>query len=188
MENTNVTEKKQANSILGFTVEHNENNSINVILNRNQVVNFESGLNILNDQLQEFNAPVQMFDEYVNKALTKQLKSKNLTFNSFSVKDGTKSATSLTESQMKIKDSVIKLVDSLEDSVRIAGKTYIPDKDNNYKEVSITFTTRADKNNGFTAKEKQEYINKLISDTMKSVKTETTETITEDDSNESFEL
>ena len=78
MENTNVTEKKQVNSILGFTVEHNENNSINVILNRNQVINFESGLNDLNEQLQQFDAPLQMFDAYVNNSLKKQLKQKDL--------------------------------------------------------------------------------------------------------------
>tara|TARA_R110000850_G_scaffold165093_1_gene290069 strand:+ start:219 stop:785 length:567 start_codon:yes stop_codon:yes gene_type:complete len=188
MENTNVTEKKQVNSILGFTVEHNENNSINVILNRNQVINFESGLNDLNEQLQQFDAPLQMFDAYVNNSLKKQLKQKGYVFNSFSVKDGSKTASSLTESQIAIKKQLIEFVENLDDSVKVAGKTYLPDKNGNYKEVSLTFTTRADKQQGLTAKENQTRIDNLINDTLKVVKSEEVETITKDDSEESFQL
>ena len=185
---TNVTEKT-VNSILGYTVEHNENKSINVVLNRNQIVKFEANLNVLNESLQEYNAPLQTFDDYVNNQLQKQLKTKGYIFNSFTIKDGSKTASSLTESQLKVKNNVVEFVEKLEDSVKIAGKTYLPDKDGNYKEVSLTFTTRADKQQGLTAKENQARINELVNDTLKLVKSEETETETKkEDSEESFEL
>ena len=79
--------------------------------------------------------------------------------------------------------------DATKDTVKIAGKTYLPDKDGNYKEVSLTFTTRADKQQGLTAKENQTRINELVKDTLKLVKSEETTTETKkEDSEESFEL
>ena len=198
MDKTNVTENEQTKkdlptSIAGFTVEHLEDKQVNVILNRNQVTSFDVSLNKLNDQLSKYNAPLVMQSDYINDCLKSTMKEKSYIFKSYTTKDGSKTSASLTESQLKVKNKINSFVETLEDSVKLDGKFYLPNKDGNYKEVSLTFTTRANMQQGLTAKENQIRIDNLINDTMKAVKTDEvkTETKTEttkEDSNESFEL
>ena len=198
MDKTNVTENEQTkkdlpNSIAGFTVEHLEDKQVNVILNRNQVTSFDVSLNKLNDQLSKYNAPLVMQSDYINDCLKSTMKEKSYIFKSYTTKDGSKTSASLTESQLKVKNEINRFVETLEDSVKLDGKFYLPNKDGNFKEVSLTFTTRANMQQGLTAKENQIRIDNLINDTMKAVKTDEvkTETKTEttkEDSNESFEL
>ena len=198
MDKTNVTKNEQTekdlpNSIAGYTVEHLEDKKVNVILNRNQVTSFDVGLNKLNDDLTKYNAPLVMQSDYINDCLKSTMKEKSYIFKSYTTKDGSKTSASLTESQLKVKNKINSFVETLEDSVKLDGKFYLPNKDGNYKEVSLTFTTRANMQQGLTAKENQIRIDNLINDTMKAVKTDEvkTETKTEttkEDSNESFEL
>ena len=198
MDKTNVTKNEQTekdlpNSIGGYTVEHLEDKKVNVILNRNQVTSFDVGLNKLNDDLSKYNAPLVMQSDYINDCLKSTMKEKSYIFKSYTTKDGSKTSASLTESQLKVKNKINSFVETLEDSVKLDGKFYLPNKDGNYKEVSLTFTTRANMQQGLTAKENQIRIDNLINDTMKAVKTDEvkTETKTEttkEDSNESFEL
>ena len=198
MDKTNVTKNEQTekdlpNSIGGYTVEHLEDKKVNVILNRNQVTSFDVGLNKLNDDLTKYNAPLVMQSDYINDCLKSTMKEKSYIFKSYTTKDGSKTSASLTESQLKVKNKINSFVETLEDSVKLDGKFYLPNKDGNYKEVSLTFTTRANMQQGLTAKENQIRIDNLINDTMKAVKTDEvkTETKTEttkEDSNESFEL
>ena len=198
MDKTNVTKNEQTekdlpNSIAGYTVEHLEDRKVNVILNRNQVTSFDVGLNKLNDDLTKYNAPLVMQSDYINDCLKSTMKEKSYIFKSYTTKDGSKTSASLTESQLKVKNKINSFVETLEDSVKLDGKFYLPNKDGNYKEVSLTFTTRANMQQGLTAKENQIRIDNLINDTMKAVKTDEvkTETKTEttkEDSNESFEL
>ena len=198
MDKTNVTKNEQTekdlpNSIGGYTVEHLEDKKVNVILNRNQVTSFDVGLNKLNDDLTKYNAPLVMQSDYINDCLKSTMKEKSYIFKSYTTKDGSKTSASLTESQLKVKNKINSFVETLEDSVKLDGKFYLPNKDGNFKEVSLTFTTRANMQQGLTAKENQIRIDNLINDTMKAVKTDEvkTETKTEttkEDSNESFEL
>ena len=198
MDKTNVTNSEQnkkdlPNSIAGFTVEHLEDKQVNVILNRNQVTSFDVSLNKLNDQLSKYNAPLVMQSDYINDCLKSTMKEKSYIFKSYTTKDGSKTSASLTESQLKVKNKINSFVETLEDSVKLDGKFYLPNKDGNYKEVSLTFTTRANMQQGLTAKENQIRIDNLINDTMKAVKTDEVKTETEtettkEDSNESFEL
>ena len=198
MDKTNVTKNEQTekdlpNSIAGYTVEHLEDRKVNVILNRNQVTSFDVGLNKLNDDLSKYNAPLVMQSDYINDCLKSTMKEKSYIFKSYTTKDGSKTSASLTESQLKVKNKINSFVETLEDSVKLDGKFYLPNKDGNYKEVSLTFTTRANMQQGLTAKENQIRIDNLINDTMKAVKTDEVKTETEtettkEDSNESFEL
>ena len=198
MDKTNVTKSEQnkkdlPNSIAGFTVEHLEDKQVNVILNRNQVTSFDVSLNKLNDQLSKYNAPLVMQSDYINDCLKSTMKEKSYIFKSYTTKDGSKTSASLTESQLKVKNKINSFVETLEDSVKLDGKFYLPNKDGNYKEVSLTFTTRANMQQGLTAKENQIRIDNLINDTMKAVKTDEVKTetktdTTKEDSNESFEL
>ena len=198
MDKTNVTKNEQTekdlpNSIGGYTVEHLEDKKVNVILNRNQVTSFDVSLNKLNDQLSKYNAPLVMQSDYINDCLKSTMKEKSYIFKSYTTKDGSKTSASLTESQLKVKNKINSFVETLEDSVKLDGKFYLPNKDGNYKEVSLTFTTRANMQQGLTAKENQIRIDNLINDTMKAVKTDEVKTETEtettkEDSNESFEL
>ena len=198
MDKTNVTKNEQTekdlpNSIGGYTVEHLEDKKVNVILNRNQVTSFDVGLNKLNDDLSKYNAPLVMQSDYINDCLKSTMKEKSYIFKSYTTKDGSKTSASLTESQLKVKNKINSFVETLEDSVKLDGKFYLPNKDGNYKEVSLTFTTRANMQQGLTAKENQIRIDNLINDTMKAVKTDEVKTETEtettkEDSNESFEL
>ena len=198
MDKTNVTKNEQTekdlpNSIAGYTVEHLEDKKVNVILNRNQVTSFDVGLNKLNDDLTKYNAPLVMQSDYINDCLKSTMKEKSYIFKSYTTKDGSKTSASLTESQLKVKNKINSFVETLEDSVKLDGKFYLPNKDGNYKEVSLTFTTRANMQQGLTAKENQIRIDNLINDTMKAVKTDEVKTETEtettkEDSNESFEL
>ena len=198
MDKTNVTKNEQTekdlpNSIGGYTVEHLEDKKVNVILNRNQVTSFDVGLNKLNDDLTKYNAPLVMQSDYINDCLKSTMKEKSYIFKSYTTKDGSKTSASLTESQLKVKNKINSFVETLEDSVKLDGKFYLPNKDGNYKEVSLTFTTRANMQQGLTAKENQIRIDNLINDTMKAVKTDEVKTETEtettkEDSNESFEL
>lgn len=198
MDKTNVTKNEQTekdlpNSIAGYTVEHLEDKKVNVILNRNQVTSFDVGLNKLNDDLSKYNAPLVMQSDYINDCLKSTMKEKSYIFKSYTTKDGSKTSASLTESQLKVKNKINSFVETLEDSVKLDGKFYLPNKDGNYKEVSLTFTTRANMQQGLTAKENQIRIDNLINDTMKAVKTDEVKTETEtettkEDSNESFEL
>ena len=198
MDKTNVTKNEQTEidlpiSIAGYTGEHLEDKKVNVILNRNQVTSFDVGLNKLNDDLTKYNAPLVMQSDYINDCLKSTMKEKSYIFKSYTTKDGSKTSASLTESQLKVKNKINSFVETLEDSVKLDGKFYLPNKDGNFKEVSLTFTTRANMQQGLTAKENQIRIDNLINDTMKAVKTDEvkTETKTEttkEDSNESFEL
>ena len=198
MDKTNVTKNEQTekdlpNSIGGYTVEHLEDKQVNVILNRNQVTSFDVSLNKLNDQLSKYNAPLVMQSDYINDCLKSTMKEKSYIFKSYTTKDGSKTSASLTESQLKVKNEINRFVETLEDSVKLDGKFYLPNKDGNFKEVSLTFTTRANMQQGLTAKENQIRIDNLINDTMKAVKTDEVKTETEtettkEDSNESFEL
>ena len=134
-----------------------------------------------------------MQSDYINDCLKSTMKEKSYIFKSYTTKDGSKTSASLTESQLKVKNKINSFVETLEDSVKLDGKFYLPNKDGNYKEVSLTFTTRANMQQGLTAKENQIRIDNLINDTMKAVKTDEVKTETEtettkEDSNESFEL
>ena len=196
MDKTNVTKNEQTkkdlpNSIAGFTVEHLEDKQVNVILNRNQVTSYDVSLNKLNDQLSKYNAPLVMQSDYIKDCLKATMKEKSYIFKSYTTKDGSKTSASLTESQLKVKNKINSFVETVDDSVKLDGKFYLPNKDGNYKEVSLTFTTRANMQQGLTAKENQIRIDNSIHDTKKAVKTDEVKTeteTTEEDSNESFEL
>ena len=210
MDKTNVAKNEQSkkdlpNSIAGFTVEHLEGKQVNVILNRNQVTSFDVSLNKLNDQLSKYNAELVLQSDYINDCLKSTMKEKSYIFKSYTTKDGSKTSASLTKSQLKVKNEINKFVETLDDSVKLNGKFYLPNKDGNYKEVSLTFTTRANMQQGLSAKQNQIRIDKLINDTIKAVKTDEVKTETEtddevktetetktettkEDSNESFNL
>ena len=144
-----------------------------ITLNRNQFKVIKSDLETMNEAVTDHGLEPMELDTYIENKFTKLIGTKykgyNLTGEGGSIRN-------VTESIQAVHDKLDKFVRSLPDAVVVDGQVYLPDSNGNYKKPVLTFTVRADKNNGMSKDDVQQFINNEIANAKSETETVLTET------------
>ena len=169
--NTENTKTKEApKTLLGFAWD-----SIKglVTVNRNQMKVIKSDLETINETVTGAGLEPMELEAYIENKFKKLIGSKykgyNLTGEGGSIRN-------VTPSIQAVHDNLDKFVRSLPDAVVVDGQVYLPDSNGNYKKPVLTFTVRADKNNGMSKDDVQQFINNEIAKATSETETVLTET------------
>ena len=166
----NTKTKAEPKSLFGYVWDSVKGQ---ITINRNQMKVIKSDLETINETVTDAGLPSMEIETYIENKFKKLIGSKykgyNLTGEGGSIRN-------VTPSIQAVHDKLDKFVRTLDDAVILDGQVYLPDSKGDYKKPSLTFTVRADKNNGMSKDDVQQSINKEIAKATSETETVLTET------------
>ena len=168
--NENTKTKADPKTLFGYTWDAVKGL---VTINRNQMKVIKSDLETINETVVASGLPVMELESYIKVKFDKLIGSK---YKGYKLTGDGGSIRNVTPSIQAVHDELDKFIRTLDDAVVLDGQVYLPDSNDNYKKPVLTFTVRADKNNGMSKDDVQQSINKEIAKAISETETVLTET------------
>ena len=130
-----------------------------ITINRNQMKVIKSDLETINETVTSSGLEPMELESYIKLKFDKLIGSK---YNGYNLTGEGGSIRNVTPSIQAVHDNLDKFIRTLDDAVILDGQVYLPDSNDNYKKPVLTFTVRADKNNGMSKDDVQQFINDEI--------------------------
>ena len=144
-----------------------------ITINRNQMKVIKSDLETINETVTDAGLEPMVLDVYIDNKFTKLIGTK---YKGYTLTGEGGSIRNVTPSIQAVHDKLDKFVRTLDDAVILDGQVYLPDSNGNYKKPVLTFTVRADKNNGMSKDDVQQFINNEIAKAKSETETVLSET------------